>query len=90
MGHRQHGLARLVPNPAPGRDDRSSCGSSIVANGIVALMLYRFRTGGANMRSVWICTRNDVIGNLERLSKRGRPADVGGQANERFSATASA
>ena len=28
------------------------------------LMLYRFREGDANMRSVWICSRNDAIGNL--------------------------
>ncbi len=41
--------------------------AAIVANGIVALMLYRFRTGDANMRSVWICSRNDVIGNLAVL-----------------------
>jgi Co/Zn/Cd efflux system component len=27
-------------------------------------MLYRFRTGDANMRSVWICSRNDAVGNL--------------------------
>ena len=27
-------------------------------------MLYRFRTGDANMRSVWICSRNDAIGNI--------------------------
>ena len=26
-------------------------------------MLYRFRSGDANMRSVWICSRNDAIGN---------------------------
>ena len=38
--------------------------AAIVANGIVALMLYRFRTGDANMRSVWICSRNDAIGNV--------------------------
>ena len=30
----------------------------------VAVMLYRFRTGDANMRSVWICSRNDAINNL--------------------------
>ena len=30
----------------------------------VALLLYRFREGDANMRSVWLCTRNDVIANL--------------------------
>lgn len=27
-------------------------------------MLYRYRTGDANMRSVWICSRNDAIGNV--------------------------
>lgn len=27
-------------------------------------MLYRYRTGDANMRSVWICSRNDALGNL--------------------------
>lgn len=37
---------------------------ALVANMGVALMLYRFRTGDANMRSVWICSRNDAIGNL--------------------------
>lgn len=37
---------------------------ALVANAGVALMLYRFRTGDANMRSVWICSRNDAIGNV--------------------------
>jgi Co/Zn/Cd efflux system component len=37
--------------------------AALIANGIVALMLYRFRTGDANMRSVWICSRNDSVGN---------------------------
>ena len=39
-------------------------GMALVANVAVALMLYRFRTGDANMRSVWICSRNDAIGNI--------------------------
>lgn len=38
--------------------------TALVANVVVALMLYRYRTGDANMRSVWICSRNDAIGNL--------------------------
>jgi Co/Zn/Cd efflux system component len=38
--------------------------TALVANAGVALMLYRFRTGDANMRSVWICSRNDAIGNV--------------------------
>ena len=38
--------------------------AALIANGAVALLLYRFREGDANMRSVWICSRNDAIGNL--------------------------
>ena len=30
----------------------------------VAALLFRFRDGDANMRSVWLCTRNDVIANI--------------------------
>ena len=37
---------------------------ALVANAGVALMLFRFRKGDSNMRSVWICSRNDAIGNL--------------------------
>ena len=37
---------------------------ALIANGAVAVMLYRFRTGDANMRWVWICSRNDAIGNV--------------------------
>jgi Co/Zn/Cd efflux system component len=37
--------------------------AALIANGGVAFMLYRFRTGDANMRSVWICSRNDAVGN---------------------------
>lgn len=38
--------------------------AALLANAGVAVMLYRYRTGDANMRSVWICSRNDAIGNL--------------------------
>lgn len=37
---------------------------ALAANTGVAIMLFRFRTGDANMRSVWICSRNDAIGNI--------------------------
>lgn len=30
----------------------------------VAILLYTFRNGDANMRSVWLCSRNDAIGNV--------------------------
>jgi Co/Zn/Cd efflux system component len=38
--------------------------AALVVNAGVAWMLYRFRSGDANMRSVWICSRNDAIGNV--------------------------
>ncbi|WP_298924119.1 cation transporter [uncultured Ramlibacter sp.] len=37
---------------------------ALAANVGVALLLYAYRDGDANMRSVWLCTRNDAIGNL--------------------------
>jgi Co/Zn/Cd efflux system component len=37
---------------------------ALAANLGVAVMLYRFRDGDANMRSVWLCSRNDAIVNL--------------------------
>jgi len=39
-------------------------GLALVVNVSVALMLFRFRSGDANMRSVWVCSRNDAINNL--------------------------
>jgi Co/Zn/Cd efflux system component len=37
---------------------------ALIANAGVAVMLFRFRQGDSNMRSVWICSRNDAIGNI--------------------------
>lgn len=37
---------------------------ALLANVVVAWMLYAFREGDANMRSVWLCSRNDAIGNV--------------------------
>lgn len=37
---------------------------AFVVNLTVAFLLFRFRNGDSNMQSVWLCTRNDVIGNL--------------------------
>lgn len=37
---------------------------ALLANVAVALLLYRFRAGDANMQSVWICSRNDAIANV--------------------------
>ncbi|ABC30420.1 Co/Zn/Cd efflux system component [Hahella chejuensis KCTC 2396] len=37
---------------------------ALAANLGVAAMLYAYREGDSNMRSVWLCTRNDALGNI--------------------------
>lgn len=37
---------------------------ALLANVAVAIMLYAYRDGDSNMRSVWLCSRNDALGNL--------------------------
>lgn len=41
--------------------------AAFVANAASFGLLWRHRTGDANMRSAWICTRNDVLGNFAVL-----------------------
>ena len=37
---------------------------ALVANTLCFLLLVRFRDGDINLRATWICSRNDMIGNL--------------------------
>jgi Co/Zn/Cd efflux system component len=41
--------------------------TALIANGMSFGLLWAHRQGDANMRSAWICTRNDVLGNLAVL-----------------------
>ena len=41
---------------------------ALVANIVCFVLLWAHRTGDANMRSVWLCTRNDVAGSLAVLA----------------------
>jgi Co/Zn/Cd efflux system component len=41
--------------------------AALVANATSFGLLLAYRHGDANMRSAWICTRNDVLGNLAVL-----------------------
>jgi Co/Zn/Cd efflux system component len=41
--------------------------AALIANAAVLGLLWAYRVGDANMRSVWLCSRNDVIGNLAVL-----------------------
>ncbi|HJN25952.1 MAG TPA: cation diffusion facilitator family transporter [Rhodospirillales bacterium] len=40
---------------------------ALAANGGVAWMLFKYRAGDSNMRSVWLCSRNDAIANIAVL-----------------------
>jgi Co/Zn/Cd efflux system component len=37
---------------------------ALVANASVLLLLWRHRSDDLNMRSVWLCSRNDVVANV--------------------------
>ncbi len=44
---------------------------AFTANLISALLLLKYRNGDSNVRSVWLCSRNDAIGNLAALLAAG-------------------
>ena len=61
-------LLAAVQGSAPHAPTMGMIGvAALIANLSVAGLLYRWRDGDSNMRSVWICTRNDVIANLAVL-----------------------
>ena len=41
--------------------------AALIANAASFGLLWVYRNGDANMRSAWICTRNDVLGNIAVL-----------------------
>ena len=41
--------------------------AALMANAVSFGLLWAYRSGDSNMRSAWICTRNDVLGNLAVL-----------------------
>lgn len=47
---------------------------ALAANVIVSVLLFRYREGDANMRSIWLCSRNDALANLGVLGAAGAVA----------------
>lgn len=57
-----YAIWRAWTGAAPEGSQISAYGAfGIAANLLAALLLVRYREGDANVRSVWLCTRNDVI-----------------------------
>lgn len=50
---------------------------ALAANVISALILLRYKEGDANVRSVWLCSRNDAIGNVAVLAAAALVAWLG-------------
>lgn len=44
---------------------------ALIANVISVLILMRYKDGDANVRSVWLCSRNDAIGNVAVIMAAG-------------------
>ena len=47
---------------------------ALAANLISVLLLMKYRDGDANIRSVWLCSRNDAVGNVAVLVAAGAVA----------------
>lgn len=56
---------RLAAGEVPDAPTMGLIGAlALLANLTVAALLYAWRDGDSNMRGVWLCTRNDAIGNI--------------------------
>ena len=45
--------------------------AALLANVVSAVLLFRFRGGDANLCSVWLCSRNDALGNIAVIAAAG-------------------
>jgi Co/Zn/Cd efflux system component len=62
----------LLQGGVPGALVMGSIGAlALVANVVSAALLFGFRRGDSNMRSVWLCSRNDAIGNVAVILAAG-------------------
>jgi Co/Zn/Cd efflux system component len=44
---------------------------ALLVNLGVATTLFRYRSGDSNMRSIWLCSRNDALGNIAVMLAAG-------------------
>ncbi len=61
-------LLHLIRGTVPVAETMGAVGlAALTANGAAFALLWVYRGGDSNMRSVWLCSRNDVLGNLAVL-----------------------
>jgi Co/Zn/Cd efflux system component len=71
-------LHKLVSGVPPDAAIMGLAGAAALgANALCFALLYRHRSDGLNMRSTWLCSRNDIVGNLAVLAAGATVASVG-------------
>ena len=61
-------VSKTISNIIPSAATMGSIGALVLCgNGVCFLLLYRHRSDDLNMRSTWLCSRNDIIANLSVL-----------------------
>ncbi|MCZ4299536.1 cation transporter [Henriciella marina] len=71
-------IARVFSDGSPETITMSIIGGlALAANLLSVLILLRWRDGDSNVRSVWLCSRNDAIGNVGVIAAAGTVALTG-------------
>jgi cation diffusion facilitator family transporter len=61
-------IYKTISGVVPSADTMGIIGALVLlGNGICFLLLFRYRSDDLNMRSTWLCSRNDIIANLSVL-----------------------
>jgi cation diffusion facilitator family transporter len=72
LGVLVEGIYKVVAGAVPGAEAMGIVGFLVLlGNGICFLLLLRHRTDDLNMRSTWLCSRNDIIANISVLVAAG-------------------
>lgn len=69
LGVLAQAIYKLMLGIVPAAETMGIIGTLVLlGNGICFLLLYRHRSDDLNMRSTWLCSRNDIIANLAVLA----------------------
>jgi cation diffusion facilitator family transporter len=61
-------INKIISGIVPSAETMGIIGALVLlGNGICFLVLFRYRADDLNMRSTWLCSRNDIIANLSVL-----------------------
>ena len=61
-------LLHFIRGTLPAAETMGGVGlAALIANAVSFALLWAYRGGDSNMRSVWLCSRNDVLGNVAVL-----------------------